>query len=138
MFLTGYHPPKIDDVQVNTNELLVSWTAKSSDVVSIVVVVKNKDYRIQISVAVEWNVRNASVPVLDSTIPYNVTVVVYDRCWGTHESEIFHVNQNIPSIPHPKSAISSASEFTKGMYALFIEVFVLELLHPLFQAHPRL
>jgi hypothetical protein len=80
------------------NELTVTWTSQIYDIVAIAVIVENAERNFQKTTFVEWNETEESV-VVDPTVPYNVTVVVYDRCRESHMSDISSVRPGIETTP---------------------------------------
>ena len=105
-FYTEKQKPTIVNATLEENELTVTWTSQIYDIVAIAVIVENAHRNFQKTLFVEWNETEVSV-IVDPTIPYNVTVVVYDRCRESHTSDIFHVRSGSENTPTDAGSISS-------------------------------
>ena len=85
--------------------LMVTWSTNASGIVNIAVVVNNTEAGIERGVVVGREIRNVSINV-DTSLPYNVTVIVFDTC-----------QQEFPSKPVPveKKSISISSSEKKSI-----------------------
>ena len=85
------NPPEIEDAFIDVNnQLIVFWSTRITEIVTIAVVVKNTKYENESTVFVEWNERDKSISV-DPLSTYNVTVIVFDICRQNVSSETVSV-----------------------------------------------
>ena len=86
------HQPSIDNARLIGKKLKVVWSTRTSDIVTIAVVIENIEKGFQSTTFVEWNKREETILVETDAIPYNATVIVYDRCRESYKSDVYTVN----------------------------------------------
>ena len=93
--------PKIISATVDKerNELRVTWSTNSSDIVNIAVIADNVESGIKESVIVEYDQRETSITV-NPRISYNVTVILHTKCQQKLTSEVYHTNEHVEEL-HP-------------------------------------
>ena len=94
------------------------WSTRTSDIVTIAVVIENIEKGFQSTTFVEWNKREETILVETDKIPYNATVIVYDRCRESYKSDVYTVqrdNVDLTSDNFPPILPSLSSDVT-GMY----------------------
>ena len=100
---------------------MVMWsTSAGDDIVNIAVVARNTENGIERGVVVGREIRSVSIFV-DTSLPYNVTVTVFDTCQQEFPSAVVLVKKKIISIsPSEKMSTSMSSEMPQIMYTTSI------------------
>jgi hypothetical protein len=112
------HKPSIDNASLIRNELNVVWSTRTSDIVTIAVVIENIERGFQSTTFVEWNKREETILVGNEIKTCNATVIVYDRCRKSYKSDIYTVqelNAGLTSDNSP-SILPSLSSNVTGMF----------------------
>jgi hypothetical protein len=114
------HKPSIDNTSLIKNELKVVWSTRTSDIVTIAVVIENIERGFQSTTFVEWNKREETILVGNEIKTCNATVIVYDRCRESYKSDVYTVQRddfyktsdNSPSIlPSLSSNVTDKTPF---------------------------
>ena len=94
------------------------WSTRTSDIVTIAVVIENIEKGFQSTTFVEWNKREETILVETDAIPYNATVIVYDRCRESYKSDVYTVQRDNVDLPgdNSQSILPSLSSDVTGMY----------------------
>ena len=64
----------------------MKWSANNTDIVNFAVFAENRDNKVKKTVIVERDSRIALIPDVDFSLPYNVTVVIYNKCQKQYSS----------------------------------------------------
>ena len=98
------------------------WSTRTSDIVTVAVVIENIEMGFQSTTFVEWNKREETIPIETDAIPYNATVIVYDRCRESYKSDVYTVQRDNIDLPgdNSQSILPSLSSDVTGMY-IFME-----------------
>ena len=93
-------------------------STRTSDIVTIAVVIENIEKGFQSTTFVEWNKREETILVGADKIAYNATVIVYDRCRESYKSDVYTVQRDNVDLPgeHSPSILPSLSSDVAGMY----------------------
>ena len=93
------------------------WSTRTSDIVTIAVVIENIEMWFQSTTFVEWNKREETI-LVESETTYNATVIVYDRCRESYKSDVYTVLRNNVDLPgdNSPSILPSLSSDVTGMY----------------------
>ena len=91
--------------------LTVSWRTNNIGIINIAIIAENIDYNVRITTLVQAHEREATVPV-NPSIPYNITVVVKNKCKHSLTSEVYFVKGfDIELHPSPTSTGMTLSPF---------------------------
>ena len=93
------------------------WSTRTSDVVTIAVVIENIEKGFQSTTFVEWNKREETILVGDETT-YDATVIVYDRCRESYKSDVYTVQRDdfYKTSDNSPSILPSLSSNVTGMF----------------------
>ena len=108
----GHNSLKIISVTLSDNSLYVQWTTDITNIITIIVTATNTDSGLKTTVVVEPDITEVSIPIIDSTASYDVSVTIYDNCWRVITSELNSNDTNEPlpsSTGIPESSTSSSS-----------------------------
>ena len=97
--LIGGDSVEVLDAYVSDDAIFVVWSTDITDIFIISVTATNTNNGLNSSVAVGQNSREALIPNVDNTAPYNVSVKIYGNCQNSLSSDLFPVNKHIQSLP---------------------------------------
>ena len=89
------------------------WSTRTSDIVTIAVVIENIEKGFQSTTFVEWNKREETI-LVGSETTYYATVIVYDRCRESYKSDVNTVQRD--NVDLPDDNFPSLSSDVTGMY----------------------
>ena len=112
------------NARLSENELRVWWSTGLYDIVTTAVIVESIEKNIHKTTFVNWN--QTEVSILVNPIPYNVTVVFYDRCRENYTSNVFmvHPEDEHPvseEVQHPLIPPSTPSQFLRKQVSLHVK-----------------
>lgn len=97
-------------ISISDQTLITMWSTDISDIFKIVVTATNIDSGHKTGVIVEPNIREVSIPIIDTRASYDVSVTIYDNCQRVITSVPFKVDDHIePSSTILDSSTSSLS-----------------------------
>ena len=86
--------------------LMVTWSTSAGDIVNIAVVARNTENGIERGVVVGREIRSVSIFV-DTSLSYNVTVIVFDTCQQEFPSAVVLVKKKNIISTSPSEKMSS-------------------------------